>query len=57
MKKLKISIASLLVAASALVGCDNAEYGTLGTHAYINESVSSLSRSTKVVLDLSLIHI
>ena len=51
MKKLKISIASLLVAASALVGCDNAEYGTLGTHAYINESVSSLSRSTKVVLD------
>ena len=51
MKKLKISIASLLVAASALVCCDNAEYGTLGTHAYINESVSSLSRSTKVVLD------
>ena len=51
MKKLKISIASLLVAASALVGCDNAKYGTLGIHAYINESVSSLSRSTKVVLD------
>ena len=40
MKKLKISIASLLVAASALVGCDNAEYGTLGTHAYIKESVA-----------------
>lgn len=51
MKKLQIVSVSLLLAAAALTGCKDAEYGTLGQHAYINESVSSLSKSTKVTLE------
>lgn len=51
MKRLKIATAALLLATSALTGCDNAEYGKLDMYAYINESVTSLSRSTKVVID------
>lgn len=51
MKKVNILFASLLLAGSVLTGCNNAEYGTLGMHAYINESVSSLSKSTKVTLE------
>ncbi len=33
-----------------LTACNDAEYGPLGCHAYISESVSSSSHSTKVVI-------
>lgn len=46
-KRLNITVALLLAAFAA--GCNDAEYGTLGTHAYISESLSA--SSLKVMVD------
>lgn len=46
-KRVNITVALLLAAFA--VGCNDAEYGTLGTHAYISESLSA--SGTKVVID------
>lgn len=45
----KIVFAAALLAGA--VACNNAEYGPLGQYAYINESVSTLVHSQKVVID------
>lgn len=44
-----LNIAAALLLAALATGCNDAEYGTLGIHAFINESTSSAS--TKVTID------
>lgn len=53
MKTMKkgLNIAAALLLAAFATGCNDAEYGTLGTHAFINESTSA--SSTKVTIDPS----
>ena len=46
-RRLNITVALLLAAFAA--GCNDAEYGTLGTHAYISESLSA--SGLKVMVD------